>query len=78
MTGGGAAGASKLGVVGVQVTQNPLAKTQSAILPLVPYLAPLRWMMGDYAVVLDQLLRFARRRILSTHYSVPFRALSYS
>ncbi len=43
MKGGGAAGVAKLGAAGVEVAQQVLAETQSAILPLVPYLDTLRW-----------------------------------
>lgn len=32
-----------LGAAGVEVAQQVLAETQSAILPLVPYLDTLRW-----------------------------------
>jgi hypothetical protein len=42
MKGGGAAGVATLGVAGVEVVQEVLAETQSAILPLVPYLDTLR------------------------------------
>ena len=38
MKGGGAAGVATLGAAGVDVAQNVLAETQSAILPLAPYL----------------------------------------
>ncbi len=41
--GGGAAGVATLGAAGVKVAQNILTETQSAILPLVPYLDTLRW-----------------------------------
>jgi len=44
MKGGGAAGLATLGAAGVEVAQNVLAETQTAILPLVPYLDTLRWM----------------------------------
>ncbi len=43
MKGGGAAGVATLGAAGVEVVQNVLTETQSAILPLVPYLDTLRW-----------------------------------
>ncbi len=43
MKGGGAAGVATLGAAGVEVAQNVLADTQSAVLPLVPYLDTLRW-----------------------------------
>jgi len=43
MKGSGAAGVATLGAAGVEVAQNVLAETQSAVLPLVPYLDTLRW-----------------------------------
>ncbi|MFC4624426.1 YcbK family protein [Daeguia caeni] len=41
--GSGAAGVATLGAAGVEMAQKVLAETQSAILPLVPYLDTLRW-----------------------------------
>ena len=43
LKGGGAAGMATIGAAGVEVAQDVLAETQSAILPLVPYLDTLRW-----------------------------------
>ena len=43
MKGGGAAGVATLGAAGVEVAQQVMAETQTAILPLVPYLDTLRW-----------------------------------
>ena len=43
MKGGGAAGVATIGAAGVEVGQNVLAETQSAVIPLVPYLDTLRW-----------------------------------
>ena len=43
MKGGGAAGVATLSAAGVEVAQSVLAETQSAVLPLVPYLDTLRW-----------------------------------
>ena len=43
MKGGGAASVATLGAAGVEVAQSVLAETQTAILPLVPYLDTLRW-----------------------------------
>ena len=43
MKGGGAAGVATLGAAGVEVVQGVMAETQTAILPLVPYLDTLRW-----------------------------------
>lgn len=43
MKGSSAAGVATLGAAGVEVAQNVLTETQTAILPLVPYLDTLRW-----------------------------------
>jgi hypothetical protein len=51
MKGGGAAGVATLGAAGVEVAQSVLAETQSAILPLVPYLDTLRWVFIAVALV---------------------------
>jgi hypothetical protein len=51
MKGGGAAGVATLGAAGVEVAQSVLAETQSAILPLVPYLDTLRWVFIAMALV---------------------------
>jgi hypothetical protein len=42
MKGGGAAGVATVGAAGIEVAQNVLTETQSAVLPLVPYLDTLR------------------------------------
>jgi len=57
MKAGGAAGAATLGAAGVEVAQQVLAETQTAILPLVPYLDTLRWVfiavaLGGIAVTI--------------------------
>ena len=57
MKGGGAAGAATLGAAGVEVAQAVLTDTQTAILPLVPYLDTLRWVfiavaLGGIAVTI--------------------------
>ena len=44
LKGGGAAGIANVGAAGVEVAQDVLAETQSAILPMVPYLDTLRWL----------------------------------
>ena len=51
MKGGGTAGVVTLGAAGVEVAQSVLAETQSAILPLVPYLDTLRWVFIAVALV---------------------------
>lgn len=57
MKGGGAAGVATLGAASVEVAHSVLAETQSAILPLVPYLDTLRWVfiavaLGGIAVTI--------------------------
>jgi hypothetical protein len=57
MKGGGAAGVATLGAAGVEVAQQVLAGTQTAILPLIPYLDTLRWVfiamaLGGIAVTI--------------------------
>lgn len=51
LKGGGAAGIATVGAAGVEVAQNVLAETQSAILPLVPYLDTLRWVFIAVALI---------------------------
>jgi len=41
--GGGAAGVATVGAAGTELAQSLIAETQSAVLPLVPYLDTLRW-----------------------------------
>ena len=53
----GAAGVATLGAAGVEVAQSVLAETQTAILPVVPYLDTLRWVfiavaLGGIAVTI--------------------------
>lgn len=43
LKGSGAAGVATVGAAGIEVAQNVLTETQSAILPLVLYLDTLRW-----------------------------------
>lgn len=50
MKGAGAAGVATVGAAGVEVAQKVLAETQTAILPLVPYLDMLRWVFIDVAL----------------------------
>jgi hypothetical protein len=57
MKGSGAAGVATIGAAGVEMAQNVVAETQSAILPLVPYLDTLRWVfiavaLGGIAVTI--------------------------
>ena len=51
LKGGGAAGVATIGAAGVEVAQDVLAETQSAILPLVPYLDILRWVFIAVALI---------------------------
>jgi len=45
LRGTGAAGVATIGAAGVEVAQEVLAEAQGAILPLVPYLDTLRWVL---------------------------------
>ena len=45
LKGTGAAGVATVGAAGVEVAQQVLAEMQGAILPLVPYLDTLRWVL---------------------------------
>ena len=51
LKGGGAAGIATVGAASVEVAQDVLAETQSAILPLVPYLDTLRWVFIAMALI---------------------------
>jgi zinc D-Ala-D-Ala carboxypeptidase len=51
LRGSGTAGAATLGAAGVEVAQDVLAETQSAVLPLVPYLDTLRWVFIALALI---------------------------
>lgn len=67
MRAGGAAGVATLGTAGVEVAQQVLAETQTAILPLVPYLDTLRWVfiavaLGGIAVTIYARLDDWKRR----------------
>ena len=60
MKGSGAAGVATLGAAGVEVAQSVLTETQSAILPLVPYLDSLRWLFIAVALVGIAIAIYAR------------------
>jgi len=60
MKGGGAAGVATLGAAGVEVAQEVLAETQTAILPLVPYLDTLRWVFIAAALIGIAMTIYAR------------------
>jgi len=51
LRGGGAAGIATVGAASVEVAQDVLAETQSAILPLVHYLDTLRWVLIAVALI---------------------------
>lgn len=51
LKGSAAAGIATAGAAGVEVAQDDLAETQSAILPLVPYLDTLRWVFIAVALI---------------------------
>ena len=51
LRGGGAAGAATVGAAGVEVAQQVLDETQTAIQPLVPYLDTLRWLLIAVALI---------------------------
>jgi zinc D-Ala-D-Ala carboxypeptidase len=51
MKGGGAAGVATIGAAGVEVAQQAVADTQSAIQPLIPYLDTLRWLFIAAALI---------------------------
>jgi len=60
MKGGGAAGVATLVAAGVEVAQSVLAETQTAVLPLVPYLDMLRWVFIAVALIGIAVTIFAR------------------
>jgi len=51
MKSGGAAGVATVGVAGVEVAQDVLADTQSAIQLLIPYLDTMRWLFIAMALI---------------------------
>ena len=51
LKGGGAAGVATIGAAGVEVAQDILTETQSAILPLLPHLDTLRWVFIAVALI---------------------------
>jgi hypothetical protein len=51
LKGSGAAGVATISAASVEVAQDVLAETQSAILPLVPYLDTLRWVFIAVALI---------------------------
>jgi len=51
MKGGGAAGVATMGAAGVEVVQQAVADSQSALQPLIPYLDTLRWLFIAVALI---------------------------
>jgi len=51
MKGGGAAGVATIGAAGVEVMQQAVTDTQTALQPLIPYLDTLRWMFIALALI---------------------------
>ena len=51
MKGGGAAGVATVGAAGVEVVQQAVGDTQSAIQPLIPYLDTMRWLFIAMALI---------------------------
>ncbi len=51
LKGSGAAGVATVGAAGIEVAQDVLIETQTAILPLVPYLDTLRWVFIALALI---------------------------
>ena len=49
-----------LGAAGVEVVKNVLTETQSAIMPLVPYLDTLRWLFIAVALIGVSVTIYAR------------------
>ncbi len=60
LKGGGAAGVATVGAAGTEVAQNVLTETQSAVLPLVPYLDTLRWVLIAVALAGIAIAIYAR------------------
>ena len=51
MKGGGAAGVATIGAAGVDVVQQAVTDTQSALQPLIPYLDSIRWLFIAVALI---------------------------
>jgi hypothetical protein len=60
MKGGGAAGVATVGAAGVEVVQQAVIDTQSAIQPLIPYLDTLRWLFIAVALIGVSVTIYAR------------------
>jgi hypothetical protein len=51
MKGGGTAGVATVGAAGVEVAQQAVADTQTALQPLIPYLDTMRWLFIAAALI---------------------------
>jgi len=51
MKGAGAAGVATIGAAGIEVVQQAVIDTQSALQPLIPYLDTLRWLFIAAALI---------------------------
>jgi len=60
MKGGGAAGVATIGAAGIEVVQQAVADTQSALQPLIPYLDTLRWLFIAMAMIGIAVTSYAR------------------
>jgi zinc D-Ala-D-Ala carboxypeptidase len=60
MKGGGAAGVATIGAAGIEVMQQAVADTQSALQPLIPYLDSLRWAFIAVALIGVSVTVYAR------------------
>lgn len=60
MKGGGAAGVATFGAAGVEVVQQAVTDTQSALQPLIPYLDTLRWLFIAVALIGVSVTIYAR------------------
>lgn len=60
MKGGGAAGVATIGAAGIEVVQQAVADTQSALQPLIPYLDTLRWLFIAVALIGVSVTVYAR------------------
>ncbi len=60
MKGGGAAGVATVGAAGVEVVQQAVADTQSALQPLIPFLDTLRWLFIAMALIGVSVTIYAR------------------
>jgi len=60
LKGGGAAGVATIGAAGVEVVQQAVADTQSALQPLIPYLDTMRWLFIAVALIGVSITIYAR------------------